>query len=232
MLLRSHRSLVLLAALLLGGSAGWAATFTHQVVIPTEGADWSHVVQLPQFDASLGDLSSVQIRILGGLGGTLGVENLDDKFNLVFGNFGGTFEVRDGNNDVVLTLNLSQTGSVVLDPFDFDLDYGGTSGYTFGGLGSTGQVSHGYAQGVDDLSPFIGLGTLSFTVDLADNSSATAGSGTPAYFSTLNGFGLLEITYGANVVPEPDHLISVAVLLSLCMVARHRRKTSRRRVLS
>lgn len=225
---------VLLAVPMLGSASVQAASFTHQVVIPTEDADWDHVVALPQFDldSSMGALTHVQIRLLGGLGGTLGVENLDDKFNLVFGDFAGTFEVRDDQNNVILSLALSRTGSVVLDPFDFDLDYGGASGYTFAGLGSTGQVSQGYTEGVDDLSPFIGTGNLNFSVRLTDNSSATAGSGTPAYFSTLNGFGILEITYGASVVPEPDHLISVAVLLSLCMVARHRRKASRRRVLS
>lgn len=225
---------ILVAVPLLGAGLAQGASFTHQVIIPTEDANWEHVVQLPQFDLddSLGALTHVQIRFIGGLGGTLGVENLDDKFNLVFGTFAGTFEIRDESDNVILSLDLSRVGSTVADPFDFELDYAGLSGYTFAGLGSTGQVSQGYTEGVDDLSPFIGSGNLSFTVRLNDNSSASAGSGTPAYFSSLNGFGILEITYGASVVPEPDHLVSVAVMLSLCMVARHRRRITRRRALS
>lgn len=162
----------------------------------------------------------MQIRITGELNGDVGVENLEDKFNTVYGNLAGTFNVYDATNGLALTLNLTQTGSQVLDPFDFNLDYGGTSGYTFG-LATNGNASALYTS---DLGSFIGLGNLLYTITTSDDSSATAGSGTPAFFSLLSGSGTLEITYTTATIPEPGTMLTLGAALAGCAFLRRRQR--------
>lgn len=155
------------ATLLLAVSQAPAAVFVHSVNVGPETAGWTNSAMLPQFDPNLGTLESVQIRITGELSGNVGVENLEDKFNTVYGTLDGTFRVYDPTNGLALTLDLTQTGSQVLDPFDFNLDYGGASGYTFG-LSTNGSVSVLYTSG---FTPFIGLGNLLYSITTSDDST-------------------------------------------------------------
>ncbi len=200
-----------------------AAVFVHSVNVGPQTAGWTNTAILPQFDPSLGQLGSVQIRFTGNLGGDVGVENLEDKFNTVYGTLAGSFQLFDQTNGLLLTLNLSQTGSTVLDPFDFNLDYAGASGYTFG-LSTSGVGSVSYATPGDNLSPFIGLGTLQYTIATSDDSSATAGSGLPAFFSLLSGSGTLEITYETALIPEPGTMVTFGAALAGCLALRRRER--------
>lgn len=208
------------ALLLTVVSPASASVFVHSVNVGPDTAGWTNTALLPQFDPSLGTLQSVQIRITGELNGDVGVENLEDKFNTVYGNLAGTFNVYDATNGLALTLNLTQTGSQVLDPFDFNLDYGGTSGYTFG-LATNGSASALYTS---DLGSFIGLGNLLYTITTSDDSSATAGSGTPAFFSLLSGSGTLEITYTTATIPEPGTMLTLGAALAGCAFLRRRQR--------
>lgn len=206
-----------------------AAVFVHNVSVGPQAAGFTNNVNLPQFDPSLGQLISVQIRIEGSFDGEVGVENIEDKFNTIYGTLAGAFQVLDDDDDLILNLNLSQTGDLVVDPFDGNLDYGGTSGYTFTGLNPSGASSLLYYIHNDDLSPFIGLGNLLYTITASDDSFATAGEGTPVYYSLLSGTANFEITYTTAVIPEPAAVANLAVALSVCYALRRRRQLVSRR---
>ena len=195
-----------------------AAVIVHSVDVGPDTVPWSENVQLPQYDPAFGTLQSVQIRYTGTLSGDVGVENLEDKFNTIFGTMDGTFGIYNDLNELLLSLHLVQTGSQVADPFDFNLDYGGASGYTFG-LSATGGNSVTYTS---NLEPFIGLGTLQYSVASSDNSFGTAGAGLPAFFSLLSGSGTLEIVYSTGSVPEPSTLLTFGMALAGCLLFRRR----------
>lgn len=225
MILRLHRgllgALILLSLCALRDRAA-AATFTYSTDVGPQTAGWTNTAYLPQFDPLLGDLISVNLRFTGSLNGQVGVENEEDKFNVIYGVLAGFFNIYDSSNNLILNLSLSQTGSTVVAEFDYDLDYGGASGYTFG-LGTSGQSSTGYGP-LTDVSAFVGNGNLAYTVSAGDNSYGMSGTGNPFYFSLLNGMGTLEITYTTSVVPEPGALIKWGGLLGLCLALRNKQR--------
>lgn len=206
-----------------------AATFVHSVNVGPANATlgWTNTVLLPQFDSGLGTLISVTLRYYGNINGDLGVENIDDKFDLITGTLAGFFNIYDASNNLQVALSLNRSDNFVADPFDGDLDYGGTSGYTFS-LSTNGQQATVYTDPPLDLSPFIGLGNLTYTVVAGNNSIATAGAGTPIWYSLLNSGGTLEITYETSVVPEPGALLRWSGLIGLCLaIRRQNRRVSR-----
>lgn len=199
-----------------------AAVFVHSVNLAPQNAGWTNAVNLPQFDPSQGNLYSVSLRISGQLSGTAGIENLEDKFSAIAANMLGDFRVYDANDQLLLNLNLSQGMNWIVDAIDYNLDYDGTGGYTFNGLLTSGQTSASYLQPGDDLTPFIGLGVLNFTVATSDNSSGSSSAGAFAFFSSLLGSGTLEITYTTALIPEPTTLSSFLVALGIFTAIRKR----------
>lgn len=205
-----------------------AAVFVHSTTIDAQSAGWTESVNLPQFDSNLGTLESVTLRIIGNVSGDVGIENLEDKFSSVAGNLAGSFGVYDQGNQLLLTLNLLQTGQQVVDPFDNTLDYGGTSGYTFGGLSASGNTSASYTSPGQDLLPFIGAGNLQFYINATDTSSGSSSGGNFAFWSALLSGATLEITYTTGLVPEPTTLAQLVVAAGICYALRRRRNHVRR----
>ena len=204
-----------------------AAVIVHSTTVAAQPAGWSQTVNLPQFDPNLGNLESVTLRIIGNISGDVGVENLEDKFSSVSANLAGSFGVYDQGNQLLLTLNLLQTGQQVVDPFDNMLDYGGTSGYTFGSLTASGNSSASYSSPGDNLMPFIGLGNLQFYIDVTDTSSGNSSGGNFAFWSALLGGATLEISYSTGNIPEPTTVAHLVVAAGICYVLRRRRNIVR-----
>ncbi len=222
--------LVTIGCGLLGLSPARAAVFTHTVTIPSTSADWLNQVVFPQYDPINGSLERVTISVSGTISGQVGVENIEDKFNLIMASLAATLRLYDDQAASVLTLNLSQTGNVVVDPFDGDIDYDGASGYPFTTLTASGSASDAYQNYFgDDLSRFIGTGNIIYTGSLANASSASAGFGTPEWFSTVFGGATFQITYESAVVPEPASLMSVSMVLALAMLVRRARRDQGRK---
>lgn len=225
-----HARSILLSAVLGCALAhqGGAAVFVHSTTVDAQAAGWSQTVELPQFDSNLGALESVTLRLIGNVSGDVGVENLEDKFSSVSGNLAGSFGVYDQGNQLLLTLNLLQFGSQIVDPFDNNLDYGGTSGYTFGGLAASGSSSTSYTSPGDNLTPFIGSGNLQFYIDVNDTSSGSSSGGTFAFWSSLMGGATLEISYSTGNIPEPTTVAHLVVAAGICYALRRRRTFVRR----
>ena len=212
------------AALVLGNVPAQAVIVSFSTEIGREEAGWTNTAYLPQFNNRANPLESVSLQFHGSLDGAVGVENLEDKFNTIAGTLQGGFSLRDASNNVVLTLGLQQTGSTVANPFDYQLDYDGTSGYTFT-LTASGAGSRTFAG---DLSAFIGSGNLQYFVTLDNTSYGSAGVGTPASFSQVFGSGLLEITYTATTLPEPTTFSNFVFGLTIVISLRRWRHKFRR----
>lgn len=202
--------------------AGWyttapAAIISHEVNINQAATPWSiESLVLPQFDPLIGTLTGVELRYTGWIFGELGVENLEFKFDLVFGTLGGGFTLL--RDDVVLMqLDIYREGQVLLDSFDGEIDFAGTSGYTFNSLATSGVQSVFYVQNGPGIDAFIGSGTMSFSSSAEDTSFATAGAGNPAFFSSVQAQGKLEVFYSFHetVIPEPSNLVLLGGVLGI-----------------
>lgn len=203
-------------------ATGWftsapAAIISHEVNINQAATPWSvSELVLPQFDPLIGTLTGVELRYTGWIFGELGVENLEFKFDLVFGTLAGGFAVLQGET-LLMELDVYREGQVLLDSFDGDIDFAGTSGYTFSDLSTSGVQSVFYVQDGPGIDAFIGTGTMSFSSTAEDTSFVTAGAGNPAFFSSVQAQGKLEVfySYHETVIPEPSNLVLLGGVLGI-----------------
>jgi hypothetical protein len=200
---------------------GWtpvqSAIISHEVNINQAATPWSvSELVLPQFDPLIGTLTSVELRYTGWIFGELGVENLEFKFDLVFGTLSGGFTVMQGET-LLMELDVYREGQILLDSFDGDIDFAGTSGYTFNDLSTSGVQSVFYVQDGPGIDAFIGTGTMSFNSTAEDTSFVTAGAGNPAFFSSVQAQGKLEVFYNYHetVIPEPSNLVLLGGMLGI-----------------
>jgi len=201
---------------------GWlsplrAAILSHELLIDQAATPWSVAnLVLPQFDPLVGTLTLVTIRYTGWILGDLGVENFESKFDLVFGTLGGRFSLSQ-DASLLFNLDVYREGSVLLDPFDGNVDFAGTSGYTFSSLATSGVQSVTFVQDGPGIETYLGAGTVTFSSSAEDTSFVTAGAGNPAFFSSVQAQGKLEVfyTYHEKVIPEPSNLVLVGGLLGL-----------------
>jgi hypothetical protein len=192
----------LVAAATLGlGSAYAAQTITHTAALPLAFTDWSNSLSIPRFDASLGSLLSVQLTVNGTNVTATRIENKDTK----------AWDVKTGS-DVFLVITdpfgaelVTQAPHVEflnqLGAFDLVEDFGGTSGATNPEQTSTTESIFNFAAPADDLSPYIGLGNLSYAAD-AFGSSVFEGPGDYTFVvSTRAAVGLTVVyTYEPSII--------------------------------
>jgi len=212
------RKLVIVA---LFAAASWpavhSAIISHEVNINQAATPWSiESLVLPQFDPLIGTLTGVELRYTGWILGELGVENLEFKFDLVFGTLSGGFTLLQGET-LLMELDIYREGQVLLDSFDGEIDFSGSSGYTFNSLATSGVQSVFYVQNGPGIDAYIGTGTMSFSSTAEDTSFATAGAGNPAFFSAVQAQGKLEVfySYHETVIPEPSNLVLLGGVLGI-----------------
>lgn len=214
-------SLMLLASAL---CALWVLP-SHAAVVTLDlqaeqGGSSSDETSLPQHSIPWPDLELVTMRLSGTISGQLDVANNEPKYDIIYGTLAGRLVVLDGSNVEVLSLDLTQTGYFELDP---------NSSYSFMNLGDSRSIFRTYSRGVDDLTPFIGSGSLPYTISLSDLSFAVTGSGAPAttYFTQVNGHVEFEINYTTTYIPEPGNLVIMGIVFAICMSVRRFQREQR-----
>lgn len=154
-----------------------AATQTHVASVAMTTTDWSVTLQIPRFDANLGDLQSVSFTLGDSLNAMFRVENLASSANTV----------RDSSKATITLSRPDATGLVqaiaayeytnTFPAFDGTIDFGGASGIT-----APDRLAFASASATTtapaDLALFTGTGTIglpcqavgrSYTSDTAGN---------------------------------------------------------------
>src|SRR5262249_9095758 len=125
-----------------------------------------------QFNPALGTLKSVEIIYNGTLTSDLKVENDDTTAATIGGSVTGALALKaDGLDSVETTVTNSNTADLAAG--DGTDDFGGLSGRDFGAQSKTGTKDMTFDAASNDLSGFIGAGTVDLTQTAQATSSIT-----------------------------------------------------------
>jgi protocatechuate 3,4-dioxygenase beta subunit len=148
-------------------------TLTKTVTFPSTETDFNLSGVLDQFDPSLGQLQSVEIQHAGSITSEIKVENLSQvSASNISGNVSGTLTLTAPGVNNNLAINGS-AGSFHAGIYDGTLDFGGTSGTSFGQRTANG--SNTITLTGSDITPYIGTGTVNVNEAAVATSSATGG---------------------------------------------------------
>lgn len=179
----------------------------------------------PQFDSSLGTLTSVDLTVTGNsFGGTNGLHNYSGFSGTASVSIGSNITVTGPSSLVVLTAPSQNTsGSVTAltnpGPFDFT----GPDSIYIAGTSSTDTKS---ATLYGSFTPYEGLGNVTFNFASAVNSTSSASVSPALTESTPTQFEFEPtVTYNyITAIPEPASLGSLACLVGSGMFLRVRRR--------
>lgn len=181
----------LLALLLLGWSYGAAKaeSLVFTDTVPFTRTDWVENLSIPQFNPTLGILTSVEMTLTGQVSGTVGVENRQANPVIVLVQEQAEQELTlpDNSNLIVGGIVISQ--SVALAANDGIIDFGGPAGRTLSvNAGISGQNTW---TGPATVAPFVGVGNVTLPVGA---SVVWTGSGSGNMILELNHFADATLT--------------------------------------
>jgi hypothetical protein len=146
-------------------------TLKHTIAFPDTTTNWTATQSAPQFDPSLGTLTSVEILNSDPIKSAIKAENLDMAPATIHATVSGDLTL-SGPGVPGLDVALSADQTFDASAFDGTIDFGGTSGKIFSPLTINGSNSTTVTSAVD-LAKYTGTGTVSFTETTHGNSTAT-----------------------------------------------------------
>jgi len=210
-------------ALAVSGAAQAGMVFEemHMNTIDLMNTDWMQSVDVTQFDTMGGNrtLQQVMIMLDGRVEGTAQAESMDAAPATIMLSLSATITLSLGMNDlaVVLPAAMESFDAAV---FDGALDFMGPSGMTFDGLKATDNDMSTLTNGMDDLTPWIGAGTVALD---ATAMGASTGSGSGNLFLQFETLASAKITvvYKYTEIPTPGSFALLG-LAGLCTARRRR----------
>jgi hypothetical protein len=130
---------------------------------------------LQQFDPSLGTLESVDIYNNGTLSSQIQIENQDPTAATVTGTVSGTLSLALANAPTLNTALQPTTEQANIGAYDGTIGFDGVSAHDFGVQTAKGSANETLTAGTNDLSAFIGTGTIQAT----ESATATSNAGGP-----------------------------------------------------
>lgn len=199
-IMRTLRNAAFLALLFF---CGWFGAAKAQGVVYTDTepivfANTPYTLTFPQFNPTLGILSSAQISLAGGISGTLEYENRNPSGVLLTINVTSTLGITAPNQSSLVAGGAAPilTVSDALAPFDGSVDFGGASGRTRPFEATVSNLKT-YSTSAD-LQPFYGTGQLNLPLRLEGGFTAGGATGNVAIVLTTNAnaVGVVRYVYG------------------------------------
>jgi len=167
---------------------------------------FTSTVALPQFDPSMGTLNFATFSITGTVSGNVQFENEDNIPITAHVDVLATVELDDttGNGWSATATPENQSDHPV-SAYDGIEDYAGTSGFTINDIRNTQTASYTTIDGLDDLSGYIGTGTVVFSIQATGFSSGSGGANLVRHLTTFAASNA-SVTYDyttTTAVPEP-----------------------------
>ena len=220
-------------ALVAGSASAATVSYTESASLPSTINPISTTLNVAAFNAALGVLSGVSVKLTGGTLADLTLDCLKG-FSCTFttANSGSTIDVT--GSGLVSTVNLSPTGSPIVPLTITDATLGTTTSDMFGGTANGNRLSFIGLTGSDaetvtilDFTDYDGIGEVSVAFDIAGTNQTLIGATGPQSSSGLAESALdIEITYTYTTadVPVPAALPLLATAFGALGLLRLRRK--------
>jgi len=144
-----------------GSARADSIVFTDTV--PFTRTDWVQTMEVPQFNPTLGILTSVEMTLTGQVSGTVGVENRQGNAVLVLVQEQATQEITLPDSTTLSAGGIVISQSVALATSDGTIDFSGPSGVTL--AVNAGIANSNSWSTPATLAPFVGFGNVALPVD-------------------------------------------------------------------
>jgi len=172
-------------------------TETETATFSEKNTNWSATQSVAQFNPALGTLTSIDIVITDPITGTIKIENLDTALATINASDTGAVTLT-GQGIAGLSSPINFTQNFNASAFDGAIDFGGTSGHTFGPLVQQGSKTITLTD-PGSLAAYTGTGSVPLTVTA--NASATA-SGSGNLLLSVNTSASATVTVVYHYVPS------------------------------
>ena len=193
----------LTAAVTAAAGSAQGAVITHMGSKAITSTSWTENFSIPQFDEMGGTrlLEQVKLTLNGAVEGDANVESLNMGPSTVMINLQATITMSlmgDTLGVVIPVANETFEAST----FDGVIDFEGGSGEMFPDLEGTDMAMSTLVSGIDDLSPFIGMGTVPLVAEAVGTSNGSGAGNLILQFMTDAGLDF-EVEYTYRLVPTP-----------------------------
>ena len=213
-----------LAATLLPVGIAQAVTLTYSDTVDATRTNFTDSVSIPQFDSSLGDLTSIIVELTGSVSGSIQLESTDAAPSNVTANLVSEIKLqRPDMSDLVVVLPTASEDANFT-AFDGTVDFGGTSGLTRNNLSETASNSISFTD-PSDFSLFLGTGNLVLPVAALGKSNASGAGNLATVFQTFAAANITvsyEYTEKPTAVPEPNAPMGALALVGLGMMVKRK----------
>lgn len=224
---------VLFAGVLAGVLCGafpvnaYGATIQHNASVTLATTNWSNSFSIPQFDPSLGTLTSVTIALSGHVEGTG-----------TYWNESATPADVTGTLKANITLTEPDTTTIVVSPSDtrtvLDIPQAFwpnlPPSYTDSGFSANAGPVSDTSTSPSYLAAFTGGGTILLPVSAVGQSTASSDQGNFVYEFETKASASVLVTYNYREIPEPSSFATFLIMSSSCgLVAIWRRRKAARK---
>jgi hypothetical protein len=200
--------------------AGMLLEEMHMSNVDLMNTDWAESINVSQFDEMGGNrtLQQVMITLDGHVEGTAQAESMDAAPATVSVSLGATITLSLMGDDLAVALPIAME-SFDATIFDGMIDFGGTSGMTFDGLMNDDSDMTSLTSGMDDLSAWIGGGSIKLDATAMGASTGTGAGNLFLQFETLAS-AKITVIYKYTEIPTPGSF----ALLGIAGIAATRRR--------
>jgi hypothetical protein len=198
-----NKTLLIVGLAIAASGSAQGAMISHGGTKAITTTSWTENFNIPQFDDLGGTriLDSVKLTLNGDVEGDANVESLNQGPSEIGINLQAT---------ITMTLMGDVLGVVIpvanetfnAASFDGAIDFTGPSGEMFPDLAGSDSTMSTLFAGLDDLSAFIGAGTVPLVANAVGSSNGTGSGNVIFQFATDAGLDF-EVFYDYHVVPTP-----------------------------
>jgi hypothetical protein len=202
------KSTAVAGGVLLAGANAFALTDgPYTVAFPigggTQALDFSSSMSLPKFNVAGGTLTSITLTLNGNLTASQKFENTSGGGNATINlSSQGTMTLKRPDTSTLVITVPTVNNSRTVTAFDNNIDFIGTSGFTFPDTSATLANTQSYS-GASDLALFTGSGNITLPVTAVGSSSGNGSANLITQFS-LVGSASATVTYTYSVAAVPE----------------------------